>query len=209
MWFSTSIKAPSNVLRSGGWGLLRPWSEALESLEFYHGCGFYSCVSLILERALTRGYLPLVQRFVENRGVNEKREYVVVAAERSNVVFLRWMLANGTPIDTASAIQLAAEITSGEYIVLVQPLHNFQVPSLRCIIHRVCCTAFRSVPVQPPHDIEMPTLRCCTHCIRRESVESVSVQPLHHLKVAIRGHTIHRMRVKSTSAAFVQPLQHW
>jgi hypothetical protein len=41
------------------------WGEALESLERFHSSGFYSCVSVMLQRALLQGYLTLAQQFIQ------------------------------------------------------------------------------------------------------------------------------------------------
>jgi len=92
------------------------WKEALGSLESFHRCGFYSCVSRMLDQALQRGFMFLVQQLMENRDSNVKREYVSAAAKSRSVVFLRWMLRNGTPIDRSSAIQLATKHSSVEYM---------------------------------------------------------------------------------------------
>jgi hypothetical protein len=80
------------------------WGDALQALERFHRQRFYVCVSSMLERALRRGYLALAQRFIEPRDTSERCKYVAVAAMRDNVVFLRWLLASGTPIDKSSVI---------------------------------------------------------------------------------------------------------
>jgi hypothetical protein len=92
------------------------WTEALESLQVFHSLGCYLAVCLMLEQALKRGHLPLVQQFMEHRDADEKRRYVAVAADNRNVVVLRWLLANGTRLAKSSAIQLSTRRGCEGYI---------------------------------------------------------------------------------------------
>jgi len=108
------------------------WAEALETLELFQRRGYNSCVCVMLERALKRGHLPLVQQCMRNRGSTEKCKYVFVAAERRNVVFLRWLERNGTPINTSSAIQLATGPSSVEYVEVAGYLSESDRAQLVC-----------------------------------------------------------------------------
>jgi hypothetical protein len=92
------------------------WAEALESLTLFHSGGFYTSVALMLERALRRGYAPLVQQFIRHRDASEQCKYVNVAAKRRNVVLLRWLLGNGTPIDINAAIEAGTDRHSVAYV---------------------------------------------------------------------------------------------
>jgi hypothetical protein len=83
------------------------WAAALEALERFHRCGFYCCVTRMLDQVLRAGYLTVAQRFIGHRDESERRKYVAVATEHWDVALLRWLLANGTPIDTTSVFQLA------------------------------------------------------------------------------------------------------
>jgi hypothetical protein len=83
------------------------WGEALESLEIFHSSGFFSHVSLMLEKALKRGFPTLVQQFVGRRDADEKRKYVTLTARLGDDVLLRWLLANGASIDPSFSHELA------------------------------------------------------------------------------------------------------
>jgi hypothetical protein len=95
------------------------WAEPKATLELFHRGRLYSCVCEMLERALRRGCLAIAQGFIRHRSAIARSKYVQVAARRRNSVFLRWMLANGTPIDRSAAIQLAAACCFEEYVEVV------------------------------------------------------------------------------------------
>jgi hypothetical protein len=108
------------------------WAEALESLEGFRSCEFSLCAPLMLERALKRGFLPLVQQFMGGRDAEEKRNYLDVAAMSSNVVLLRWLLAKGTPIDKYSAKYLVSERSNVPYFEVVGYLSEGDRVELVC-----------------------------------------------------------------------------
>jgi len=116
---NTIVKAFDKLLSQISYQYATPtsllWTEALESLKLFHSSGLFGCVSLMLGQALQRGYQKLAQQSIEHRDENERCKYVAIAAKRWNVVLLRWLLANGTPIDKFSAIQLATEHSFSEY----------------------------------------------------------------------------------------------
>jgi hypothetical protein len=86
------------------------WAKALEALETFHALGCCSYVSTMLERALLRGFQPLVRQFMELRDAGEKRHHVaLVAGKYGNVVLLRWLFATGVPIGTSFANEIATE----------------------------------------------------------------------------------------------------
>jgi len=97
------------------------WDEVMESLELFHSQGFYSCVSVMLQRALLGGYLAVAERFIRRRDESERCNYAAVAAKHCNVVLLRWLLENGTPIDRSSAIQVATERRGAECFEVTSP----------------------------------------------------------------------------------------
>jgi hypothetical protein len=108
------------------------WTETVETLERFHSKRLYSCVSLMLERALRRGYLRLAQRFVRYRNASERCKYVQVAAQHRNIVLLRWMLANGTPIDTSAAIGVGEDRSSFAYVEVAGYLSESDRVQLVC-----------------------------------------------------------------------------
>jgi hypothetical protein len=120
------------------------WREALDSLERFHSCGFFSCVSVMLDQALRRGYIALVQLFMRHRGADEERKYVAVAAHDHHVVLLRWLLESGTPIETDSVIEVGSYLPGGEYFEIAGYLSESDRAELVCrAVWRGCHTLSR------------------------------------------------------------------
>ncbi|OWZ00419.1 hypothetical protein PHMEG_00028389 [Phytophthora megakarya] len=83
--------------------------EILETIECFHACNFYSCVSLILNEALQQGFVFVPRQFFKDLAESVKRKYVAIAGEQRNILLMRWLLENGATLDILTAISLALE----------------------------------------------------------------------------------------------------